>query len=77
MVFRCRMHESAFAQSGFSERLAVMSAFGSKADMGHRMVPIISAAFDPKRTFVGSKSRSAAMPRCAIPSFRSTGATSQ
>src|SRR5262245_4925080 len=35
------------AQSGLSERPAVMSAFGGKADMGRRTVPIISAASDP------------------------------
>ena len=52
------------AQSGLSERPAVMSAFGGKADMGHRTVPIISAASDPKRTKAGLKSRSAA------PSYR-------
>ena len=31
----------------------MMSAFGSKADMAHRIVLIISAAYDPKRTRAG------------------------
>ena len=34
--------------------------FWGKADMGCRMVPIISAASDPEPTWAGSKSRSAA-----------------
>jgi hypothetical protein len=45
-----------------------------KADMGCRMVPIISAASDPRRTLVGLRSRSAAVLRCAIVWDGSTGA---
>jgi hypothetical protein len=38
------------AQSGPPKTSAHLSAFEGEADMGRRIVPIISAAFDPKRT---------------------------
>jgi hypothetical protein len=37
------------AQSGHPKTSAHLSAFEGEADMGRRIVPIISAAFDPKR----------------------------
>jgi hypothetical protein len=37
------------AQSGPPKTSAHLSAFEGEADMGRRIVPIISAAFDPER----------------------------
>jgi hypothetical protein len=42
------------AQSGHPKTSAHLSAFEGEADMGRRIVPIISAAFDPKRTYARS-----------------------
>jgi len=38
------------ALSGHTETICDLSAFGGKADIGRCIAPIISAAFDPKRT---------------------------
>jgi len=43
-------HSRFWHKADFRRGPAVMSAFGSKADIGRRTVPIISAASDPKRT---------------------------
>ena len=48
----CRL----MAQSGRTETICHLSAFGGKADIGRCIAPIISAAFDPKRTRALSKS---------------------
>jgi hypothetical protein len=46
----------AYRQSGRAETIYYLSAFGGKADIGRLAVPIIAAAFDPKRTLAGPKS---------------------
>jgi hypothetical protein len=49
------------AQSGLSEAIYCLSAFGGKADIGRRIAPIVSSAYDPERTYAAFKSRSAAV----------------
>src|SRR5262249_58154201 len=58
------------ALSGHPEGSADLSAFGGKADIGRRIGSVISAAFDPKRTLAGPKSRSAAIIRYRMPKQR-------
>ena len=41
------------ALSGHTETIYCLSAFGGKADMGRRIAPIVSAAFDPQRSYAG------------------------
>src|SRR5262249_15029476 len=56
-----RRVKTRLAQSRLSEMSVYLSVCGGKADRGRRIVPIISDANDPKRTWRGLKSRSAAV----------------
>jgi hypothetical protein len=42
------------ARSGHTETICYLFAFGGKADIGRCIAPIISAAFDPKRSSAGA-----------------------
>jgi hypothetical protein len=46
-------HSVAIGTKRTSKWCGVMSAFGGKADIGRCIAPIVSAAFDPKRTLSG------------------------